>query len=147
MNNSDLFNKTTTKMLIKIFDLAHRCPSYQHFLLGRCFKCNTGNCAVMGYHATLPKIQSFNSSENEVIPSERDQPDNVSVAPGKYFLATGKDYPFCRKLCQQLYWFFSSLFSLFQYSNHDLLIINDLFLLLFNMDLNRASLSVYNRIG
>lgn len=52
----------------------------------------------MGYHATLPKIQSFNSSENEVIPSERDQVDgNVSVAPGKYFLATGKEYPFCRK--------------------------------------------------
>lgn len=53
----------------------------------------------MGYHATLPKIQSFNSSENEVIPSERDQADggNVSVAPGKYFLATGKEYPFCRK--------------------------------------------------
>lgn len=81
---------------------AHRCPSYQHFLLGRCFKCNTGNCAVMGYHATLPKIQSFNSSENEVIPSDRgDQVDggngNVSVAPGKYFLATGKEYPFCRK--------------------------------------------------
>lgn len=51
----------------------------------------------MGYHATLPKIQSFNSSENEVIPSERDQPDGVSVAPGKYYLATGKEYPFCRK--------------------------------------------------
>lgn len=52
----------------------------------------------MGYHATLPKIQSFNSSENEVIPSDqRDQVDgNVSVAPGKYFLATGKEYPFCR---------------------------------------------------
>lgn len=80
--------------------LAHRCPSYQHFLLGRCFKCNTGNCAVMGYHATLPKIQSFNSSENEVIPSEKEQTDNVSVAPGKYFLATGKEYPFCRKFIQ-----------------------------------------------
>lgn len=80
---------------------AHRCPSYQHFLLGRCFKCNTGNCAIMGYHATLPKIQSFNSSENDVIPpDQRDQGDggnNVSVAPGKYFLATGKEYPFCRK--------------------------------------------------
>ncbi|XP_055317695.1 pancreatic triacylglycerol lipase-like [Sitodiplosis mosellana] len=78
--------------------VAHRCPSYQHFLLGRCFKCNTGNCAIMGYHATLPKIQSFNSSENEVVPSERnDQPENVSVAPGKYFLATGKEYPFCQR--------------------------------------------------
>lgn len=52
----------------------------------------------MGYHATLPKIQSFNSSENEIIPSEqREQSDNVSVAPGKYFLATGKEYPFCRE--------------------------------------------------
>lgn len=62
---------------------------------GRCFKCTAGNCAVMGYHATLPKIQSSNSSENEVIPSE--QSDQVSPLPGKYFLATGKEFPFCRK--------------------------------------------------
>lgn len=58
----------------------------------------------MGYHATLPKIQTFNSSENEVIPSDRDRDrdrdqyeGNTSVVPGKYFLATGKEYPFCRK--------------------------------------------------
>lgn len=57
----------------------------------------------MGYHATLPKIQSFNSSENEVIPSERgDQPSDVSVAPGKYYLATGKEYPFCRKFLERV---------------------------------------------
>lgn len=58
----------------------------------------------MGYHATLPKIHSsFNSSENEVIPSEREQTaENVSIAPGKYFLATGKEYPFCRKYILKL---------------------------------------------
>lgn len=56
----------------------------------------------MGYHATLPKIQTFNSSENEVIPSDRDRDrdqleGSTSVVPGKYFLATGKEYPFCRE--------------------------------------------------
>lgn len=52
----------------------------------------------MGYHATLPKMQTFNSSENEVIPSDRDQYEgSTAVVPGKYFLATGKEYPFCRK--------------------------------------------------
>lgn len=50
----------------------------------------------MGYHATLPKFQSLNSSENEIIPSETTS-DPASPVPGKYFLATGKDYPFCRK--------------------------------------------------
>lgn len=64
-------------------------------MAGRCFKCNSGNCAVMGYHATLPNLQSANSSENEVIPSDASS-DPVTPVPGKYFLATGKDYPFCR---------------------------------------------------
>lgn len=89
--------------------LAHRCPSYQHFLAGRCFKCNNGNCAIMGYHATLPKFQSANSSENEIFPSET-ATETVTPVPGKYFLATGKDFPFCREfpgikfcipICQQ----------------------------------------------
>lgn len=84
------------------FKIAHRCPSYQHFLLGRCFKCNTGNCAIMGYHATLPNIQTFNSSENEVIPSEQ-LDGNISVVPGKYFLATGKEYPFCRRFLDSIH--------------------------------------------
>lgn len=86
---------------VSISFAAHRCPSYQHFLLGRCFKCNTGNCAIMGYHATLPKIASSNSSENEVIPSEhhqqQHQTDQVTPLPGKYYLATGREFPFCRK--------------------------------------------------
>lgn len=51
----------------------------------------------MGYHATLPKIVSSNSSENEVIPSEQQTDQPASPVPGKYFLATGKDFPFCRK--------------------------------------------------
>lgn len=85
--------------------VAHRCPSYQHFLDGRCFKCNTGNCALMGYHATLPSVFSSgnNSSENEVSPSGESGGSNDVIAspqPGKYFLATGRDYPFCRKCIQ-----------------------------------------------
>lgn len=50
----------------------------------------------MGYHATLPVIASSNSSENEIIPESQDVA--VSPQPGKYFLATGRDFPFCRKL-------------------------------------------------
>ncbi|XP_037029466.1 pancreatic triacylglycerol lipase-like [Bradysia coprophila] len=83
--------------------VAHRCPSYQHFMAGRCFKCSSGNCAVMGYHATLPTVPSSihtvssissNSSENEIIPETNDisQPQ-----PGKYFLSTGRDFPFCQR--------------------------------------------------
>lgn len=84
----------TKNLLIFVFQKAHRCPSYQHFMAGRCFKCSSGNCAVMGYHATLPKVISSNSSENEIIPETSDvsQPQ-----PGKYFLSTGRDFPFCRK--------------------------------------------------
>lgn len=48
----------------------------------------------MGYHATLPITTGHNSSENDIISSS-----SVPVAPqpGKYFLSTGKDFPFCRK--------------------------------------------------
>lgn len=83
--------------------VAHRCPSYQHFMNGKCFKCTSGNCALMGYHSTLPITTSVtNSSDdsNDVIPNG----NNVEIIrepaapqPGKYFLATGKEYPFCRK--------------------------------------------------
>lgn len=82
--------------------VAHRCPTYQHFLAGRCFKCNTGNCALMGYHATLPAVfnNSNNTSENEVSPAGESSGGNDIVVsqpqPGKYFLATGRDFPFCR---------------------------------------------------
>lgn len=49
---------------------------------------------MMGYHATFPTYVSSNSSENEIIPETSDvsQPQ-----PGKYFLSTGRDFPFCRK--------------------------------------------------
>lgn len=43
----------------------------------------------MGYHTITP----YNSSENEIIPD----PTLPLPQPGKYFLVTGKDYPFCRK--------------------------------------------------
>lgn len=48
----------------------------------------------MGYHATMPLISSNqNSSENEINDNLLPQ----SPLPGKYFLATGKDFPYCRK--------------------------------------------------
>lgn len=89
---------------------AHRCPSYQHFLAGRCFKCSSGNCAIMGYHATLPKFQSANSSENEIFPSEMAS-DAVTPVPGKYFLATGRDFPFCRECYRFLIIFPSNILT------------------------------------
>ena len=76
--------------------IAHRCPTYQHFLAGKCFKCTSGNCALMGYHANLPitsSQQNNNTSENDVI-SDIQYP--IAPQPGKYFLITGKD-PMCRK--------------------------------------------------
>lgn len=33
--------------------VGHRCPSFQNFMAGKCFKCTAGNCALMGYHATV----------------------------------------------------------------------------------------------
>lgn len=74
--------------------VAHRCPSFKHFMAGRCFKCSTGNCAYMGYHAQLPYTANHNSSENDV---NTDNSNPLPPLPGKYFLATGKDFPFCRK--------------------------------------------------
>lgn len=79
--------------------VAHRCPSYQHFMAGRCFKCTTGNCAYMGYHAQLPLgvATAHNSSENDISSDVVGQNNFLPPLPGKYFLATGKDFPFCRK--------------------------------------------------
>lgn len=74
--------------------VAHRCPSYQHFTAGKCFRCNSGNCALMGYHSALPYTNSqyTNTSENDILS------DSYPVAPrpGKYFLTTGKD-PYCQR--------------------------------------------------
>lgn len=57
--------------------LAHRCPSYQHFLQGKCFSCgpNGTNCALMGLHTTRGLLP-----------------------PGaKFFVQTGKEPPYCRR--------------------------------------------------
>lgn len=69
-------------------------------MAGKCFKCTSGNCALMGYDATLPITTTVtNSSENDIIPSSGNAlREPAAPQPGKYFLATGKDYPFCRKL-------------------------------------------------
>lgn len=51
----------------------------------------------MGYHASMPHSlvnTNHNSSENEITDIQNLGPPQ----PGKYFLVTGKDYPFCRKL-------------------------------------------------
>lgn len=74
--------------------VAHRCPSYQHFMAGKCFKCTSGNCALMGYHSTLPITSSYVNN----VTSENDIDTHYPIAPqpGKYFLATGKE-PMCRK--------------------------------------------------
>jgi pancreatic triacylglycerol lipase len=75
--------------------VAHRCPSYQQFLAGKCFKCTSGNCALMGYHATLPITSSYinvNASENDI---NTDTQYPIAPQPGKYFLSTGKD-PMCQ---------------------------------------------------
>lgn len=103
--------------------VAHRCPSYQQFLSGRCFKCNNQNCALMGYHATIPPVQNNSAyivSENEIQPDADDAatagvqqqtgntivnaavPSNANnniaaLQTGKYFLATGRDFPYCRE--------------------------------------------------
>lgn len=55
--------------------VAHRCPSYQHFMQGRCFSCgdNGTGCALMGLEA-----------------------QKTNHPPGsKYYITTGKEMPFC----------------------------------------------------
>lgn len=82
--------------------VAHRCPSYQHFTAGKCFRCNSGNCALMGYHSALPYTNSqyTNTSENDILS------DSYPIAPqpGKYYLSTGKE-----PLCQRHYRFIIEL--------------------------------------
>lgn len=54
----------------------------------------------MGYHASMPVGPSHqNSSENEIT----DVASPQAPLPGKYFLATGKDFPFCRKIVLLFY--------------------------------------------
>lgn len=69
---------------------AHQCPSYQHFLAGKCFGCKSGagSCALMGYHA-----DSTPGLENEVSP----QIKLHDLVGNKYFTTTGREFPYCRK--------------------------------------------------
>ncbi|XP_077289795.1 pancreatic triacylglycerol lipase-like [Arctopsyche grandis] len=74
--------------------IGHQCPSYQHFLDGKCFNCAHG-CAIMGFHAdSSPGLitHKSNQSENEVTPSNTKE--NLGA---KYFMTTGKDYPYCQR--------------------------------------------------
>lgn len=71
--------------------IAHQCPSYQHFLNGKCFNCRPGSgaCALMGYNAdTSPGF------ENEVSPQLRLQ-DSIG---SKFFTSTGREFPYCHRL-------------------------------------------------
>lgn len=73
---------------------AHQCPSYQHFLAGKCFSCKagTGNCALMGYHADITP-----GLENEVSP----QVKLNDLVGNKYFTTTGREFPYCRKFVKK----------------------------------------------
>lgn len=60
-------------------------------MVGKCFACKPGldSCAVMGYHAdTSPVI------ENEI----STQPKLPDLIGNKYYLTTGREFPFCRKI-------------------------------------------------
>lgn len=105
-------------------------------MAGRCFKCTSNNCAVMGYHATIPQVASSNSSENEINSESSDM--ITPPQPGKYFLVTGKDFPFCRKYNLILYTY---IYIYLSYGN----LIKLMYLI--NKQKNypyRATLSFYN---
>lgn len=57
---------------------------------GKCFVCKPGTtqCAIMGYHLDSSPIL------DETDMSERHFVDTIG---SKFYLNTGKDYPFCRK--------------------------------------------------
>ncbi|KAJ8942541.1 hypothetical protein NQ314_010046 [Rhamnusium bicolor] len=69
---------------------AHQCSNFNEFKEGNCFTCKPGtNCAIMGYYAdTTPGLL-----ENEVQPQAKLQ-ETVGM---KYYLTTGREYPYCRK--------------------------------------------------
>jgi pancreatic triacylglycerol lipase len=71
--------------------IGHQCSSFDQFMSGKCFTCKPGstNCAVMGYHAnTSPGIEN-----NEINPSKMSD-----LIGNKYYLTTGREFPFCRRL-------------------------------------------------
>lgn len=72
--------------------------------------CKSGtSCAIMGYHAdSTPGLLE----NNEVLPQSKLQ----EAIGSKYFLTTGRDYPYCRKyfinkLSMWYYYRFNNLFS------------------------------------
>lgn len=72
--------------------IAHQCPSYQHFVAGKCFTCKSGsgNCAVMGYHLDAsPRL------ENEVTPQTNKFQETIGT---KFYTMTGKEQPYCHRL-------------------------------------------------
>ncbi|KAF2902054.1 hypothetical protein ILUMI_04153 [Ignelater luminosus] len=72
--------------------IAHQCPSYQHFLAGKCFTCKPGSgaCALMGYHT-----DSSPGLENEIAPQSTRFQDTMGT---KFFTTTGREYPYCHRL-------------------------------------------------
>ncbi|XP_048522431.1 pancreatic triacylglycerol lipase isoform X2 [Dendroctonus ponderosae] len=71
--------------------IGRQCSSFKQFMSGKCFGCKSGmSCAVMGYKADT----SLGFLENEVQPQAK-----LDEAVGnKYFLTTGRDYPFCQQV-------------------------------------------------
>ncbi|XP_066248118.1 pancreatic triacylglycerol lipase-like isoform X1 [Euwallacea similis] len=71
--------------------IGRQCSSFKQFMGGKCFGCKGGTtCAVMGYKADT----SLGFLENEVQPQAKLQ----EAVGNKYFLATGRDYPFCQQV-------------------------------------------------
>ncbi|XP_030766603.1 pancreatic triacylglycerol lipase-like [Sitophilus oryzae] len=70
--------------------IGRQCSSFKQFMSGKCFGCKPGmSCAVMGYKADT----SLGFLENEVQPQEKLQ----EAVGNKYFLTTGREYPFCQQ--------------------------------------------------
>lgn len=73
--------------------IAHECPTYEDFIEGKCFLCNSTNslnCGIMGYHADkspalLRKLTPEESAINRILKP-------------KFFISTGDKYPYCREL-------------------------------------------------
>ncbi|XP_012244596.1 pancreatic lipase-related protein 2 isoform X1 [Bombus impatiens] len=71
--------------------VAHECSSYASFLKGECFSCKSNNslsCGIMGYHAdTSPALVGRQAMGQDIL----------SLLGSKFFFATGKEDPFCRR--------------------------------------------------
>ncbi|XP_050314359.1 pancreatic triacylglycerol lipase-like [Anthonomus grandis grandis] len=72
--------------------IGRQCSSFKQFMSGKCFGCKSGiSCAIMGYKAD----SSLGYLENEV---EQPHAKLQEAVGNKYFLATGRDYPFCQQV-------------------------------------------------